>query len=157
MAVESTDVDAITFILASIACMNMLGGSMVAPLLPYIALKYHADPVSLAGMSSVFSMMAAIGGPIVGALSDRLGHKCVLLGCLVGSISAFCVLGLVDNIESLIIARAFHGFFFDATTGLCQAFVADLVHIDERADRLGKIMAALGLGIVMGPAIGGAI
>jgi MFS family permease len=127
---------------------------MVAPLLPFYVQR-HGGGAALAGMlGSLYALMQLVSGPILGPLSDRLGRRPVLLGCLLGTAAAYAILGLSDALAFVFLAVALDGLTGGNLT-TAQAYVADLTPETERARGIGRVGAAMGLGLMTGPALGG--
>lgn len=127
---------------------------MVAPLLPFFVLRYGGGAVLAGLLSSGYAAMQLISGPVLGPLSDRFGRRPVLVGCLVGTLAAYALLGWG---EALIFV--FMAVLLDGLTGgnltTAQAYVADITSGAERARGIGLVGAAMGLGMMTGPALGG--
>lgn len=64
--------------------------------------------------------------------------------------------GLAGSIRQLLLFRAAHG-FFAGTVSICQAIVADVAPAEERVGKMALIMAAYGVGVVLGPGLAGLI
>ncbi|MCI0518751.1 MAG: MFS transporter, partial [Chloroflexi bacterium] len=129
---------------------------MVAPLLPFYVQR-HGGGAALAGIvASLYALMQLFSGPVLGPLSDRLGRRPVLLGCLLGTAAAYAMLGLGDALAFVFLAVALDGLTGGNLT-TAQAYVADLTSESERARGIGMVGAAMGLGLMTGPALGGAL
>ena len=59
--------------------IDLLGFGIILPLLPFIAEKYLATPVTIGLLSGSYSLFQFIAGPILGRLSDRYGRKKLLI------------------------------------------------------------------------------
>ena len=97
--------------------------------------------------------------PILGELSDRYGRRPLLMVSIAGTVLANIVFGLgvmTANIPLLIISKLFDG-LTGGNISVVQAAVADISSNEQKAERFSKIGAAFGLGIALGPAIGGVL
>ena len=54
-----------------IVFMDLLGFGIIIPLLPLYAKEYHATPLEIGLLLSIYSACQFIASPILGALSDR--------------------------------------------------------------------------------------
>jgi MFS family permease len=92
--------------------------------------------------------------PHWGRLSDRIGRKPVLLICTALSASSMLMYALSTNIWGILASRILAG-LAAANVVVAQAYVADTSEEGERTAKQGRVSAALLLGLVAGPAIGG--
>ena len=87
-------------------------------------------------------------------MSDRLGRRPVLLLALLGfSIDSF-IMAWSPTLTWLFVARLVSG-VFGATYAAGYACIVDVSEPEERAKLFGYAGAALGLGFIFGPALGG--
>ncbi|MGH7539686.1 MAG: MFS transporter, partial [Gemmatimonadota bacterium] len=92
--------------------------------------------------------------PIWGRVSDRRGRRPLLLAGLFASAVSYLIFALADSLAVLLLSRVAAG-AAGGTISVAQAYVADSTEGGERAHGLGLIGAASGLGVMLGPAIGG--
>jgi len=157
-----------------IVFIDLLGFSLILPLLPYYAETYGATPTIVGLLVASYAAAQLIGAPLLGRLSDRIGRRPVLLISVIGTGVGFLLLGFADPIgrflAELIAPQAANAFvlgvlFFsrilDGLTGgnitVAQAYITDVTDDQNRAKGLGLIGAAFGLGFIIGPAVGGAL
>ncbi len=97
-----------------------------------------------------------MAGPYLGRLSDRYGRIPVLIVSQIGTAISFLLLGITNSVWMLFVAR-----IFDGITGgniiVAQAYITDITPREQRAQSLGYLFAAFGLGFVFGPALGGVL
>ncbi|NJM07683.1 GTP cyclohydrolase II [Candidatus Gracilibacteria bacterium] len=105
-------------------------------------------------ISALYALMQFIAAPTIGSLSDRFGRRPVLLLCLAGTACAYIVLGLADSLLLIALAVALDG-ITGGTNATAQAYIADVTTPEQRARGLGIVGAAFGLGLMLGPALGG--
>ncbi|RKZ10411.1 MFS transporter [bacterium] len=134
--------------------IDLLGFGIVIPLLPIYAQDHGASQLSLGLLFASFSLMQLIFAPLWGRLSDRIGRKPVLVGGLIGTAGSYVLFGMADTMTMLFVSRALAG-FFGANVATAQAWVADVTAPEDRAQGMGIIGAAFGLGFTFGPLIGG--
>lgn len=141
-----------------IAFMNTAGATIVMPVLPFITQRYVHDPAAVAVwvgiLASSYSLCALLAAPALGALSDRLGRKPVLVVSLLGSAVGFVIFGLGGALWVLLLARVIDG-LTGGNISTIFAYLADVTAPEERAKRFGLVGAIMGAGFMLGPALGG--
>ncbi len=140
-------------ILITTSFVDMIGFSIVFPLLPFYALKLHGNAFHVGLITAAFSAAQILSAPIWGRVSDRYGRRPALLIGLLASAAAYVVFGLADSILLLFLSRLIQG-AGGGTTGVAQAYVADTVKPSDRARALGWLSAATSAGVMLGPVIG---
>lgn len=141
--------------------IDLMGFGIVIPLLPIYAERLHATPFEAGALIAVYSLMQLVFAPLWGRLSDRVGRRPVLLVSLSGSAMSYLLLAAAwwfgdAALVMLFVARLLAG-LAGANISVAQAYIADVTSAAERARGMGIIGAAFGLGMVIGPAIGGAL
>jgi len=151
-------------LLAIAVIINVLGFSVVIPLVPYYIREALGSSVSsldpkigqIAGwLTAVYALMQFFFAPVWGRLSDKIGRKPILIGSLCGDVIFYTMFGLSHSLFWLFTARILAGIFSSATLAVAQAYAADVTPPDHRAVGLGMIGASFGVGFVFGPALGG--
>ncbi|HEY2825309.1 MAG TPA: MFS transporter, partial [Gemmatimonadales bacterium] len=137
----------------AIAWVDMLGSAMVFPLLPFYALKFHAQPAMVGWIIACFPIAQLASSPIWGRVSDRYGRRPALLIGLTASAIGYTVFAFANNVWMLLLCRLVQG-AGGGTTGVAQAYVGDSVEPNERAKALGWLSAATNAGVAIGPVIG---
>lgn len=132
--------------------VDVLGLTIILPLLHLYALAYNATPLQIGLVTAAFPLAQVIGVPVMGALSDRYGRKPLLLISQVTTFISFLMLAAAGSLEMIILSRLVDG-LFGANLATAQAAITDLTDDDTRAQGLGMTGAAFGLGFVIGPAI----
>lgn len=133
----------------------MLGFGIVLPILPFYVTHFGASGKELGMMMAIYSFMQFIFAPIWGRWSDRVGRKPVLLIGLAGFAFAFVLMGLAQDIVQLIAARALAGVLSSATLPAVYAYIGDTTSHADRGKGMGVLGAAMGLGMIFGPLLGG--
>ena len=135
--------------------IDVLGYSMILPLLPTIALKtFGATNFTIGLLIASNALFSFIFAPIWGKLSDRYGRKPILMISQAGTFAAFLVLGLSNSIEIVFYSRILDG-IFGGNIPVIRAYIMDITDEKTRSAEIGKITAAMAFGMVFGPAIGG--
>jgi multidrug resistance protein len=142
-------------VLMVVCFVDMMGLMLVAPLMPYYALRLDAPAWMVGPLIASFAVAQLISSPVWGKFSDRYGRRPALLVGLAASAIAYLVFGFADSLWLLFASRIVQG-LGGGTTGVAQAYVADTMAPAERAKALGWISAATSAGVVVGPIIGSA-
>ena len=157
--------------------VDLLGFGLILPLLPFYADAYGATPTIVGLLTASYAAAQLLGAPILGRLSDRYGRRPILLVSITGTLVGFLLLGLAEPFgkalagvagggavnlaleNSMILAILFISRILDGLTGgnisVAQAYISDVTDDKGRAQGLGLIGAAFGLGFILGPAAGG--
>src|SRR5690348_3752976 len=81
-------------VIVSIVLVDLLGFTIVMPLLPPFAEQYGFSATRIGLLLAAFPMCQLIAGPILGRLSDRYGRRPVLAVSQAGTALSFLILGL---------------------------------------------------------------
>jgi DHA1 family tetracycline resistance protein-like MFS transporter len=134
--------------------IDLLGFSLILPLLPYYAKTFQASEFVTGLLVAVYAAAQLIGAPILGRLSDRYGRRPLLLASIFGTFLGFLLLGFANTLWMLFAARVIDG-FTGGNLSIAQAYIADVTDAKDRSKGLGMIGAAFGLGFIIGPVTGG--
>lgn len=124
------------------------------PLLPFWAQRLGASPVGIGLIFTMYALAQFLFTPVLGSLSDRYGRRPVILVSLLVEALSLALSALAGALPLLLVAR-FIGGAGASNIGSAQAVVADVTPPQGRARGMGLIGAAIGLGFVVGPALGG--
>lgn len=133
----------------------MLGFGIVIPIMPFYVEQFGAGGSELGLMMAIFSIMQFIFSPIWGDLSDRFGRKPVMVAGVLGSAVSMLLFAVAPNFGWLIASRALGGLLSAATFPTAMAFISDSTSEKDRGGGMGVIGAAMGMGMILGPGIGG--
>lgn len=133
----------------------MLGFGMIIPILPFLVEKFGGSGIAMGMLMAIFSLMQFIFSPFWGDLSDRYGRKPLLILGTLGNGLTMIGFGLSTNLEMLYIFRALGGILSSATLPTAMAFISDSTDEHQRGGGMGVVGAAMGVGMVLGPGIGG--
>lgn len=137
-----------------IVFVDILGFTIMIPLLPFYAESLGASPFVVGMLSSIYGLCSLIAGPILGDLSDRYGRRIVLLTSQIGTCVGFIILALSNTLWVVFLSR-----FIDGVTAgnltVAQAYMSDVTEPQNRTKAMSLIGAAFGLGFILGPAISG--
>ncbi|MBR9988454.1 MAG: MFS transporter, partial [Gemmatimonadetes bacterium] len=134
--------------------VDMLGFGIVIPVLPFYALEMDATALEVTLLIASFSAMQMAATPIWGRVSDTHGRRPLIIAGLFASAVSYLIFGLANSLALLLLSRVAAG-AAGGTISVAHAYVADTTKAEERAHGMGLIGAAAGLGVMLGPAIGG--
>jgi MFS family permease len=134
--------------------IDLLGFGVAVPVLAFCAKQYGASGMTLGLILGSFSLMQFVFSPIWGRLSDRIGRRPVIVGSLLGNAVGFLVFAFASNVAMLFAARIITG-IAAASIPTAQAYIADSTDETNRAKGMAIIGMAFGLGLVLGPPLGG--
>ncbi|MBZ5631660.1 MAG: MFS transporter [Acidobacteriia bacterium] len=137
-----------------IVAVDVLGLTIMIPLLPFYAEKMGASPTEVGWLIGIYAACQLFSGPLLGRLSDHTGRKPLLLVSQAGTCTGFLITAFAPSLWILFVARAIDG----CTAGnlsLAQAYISDVTEPKDRAKSFGIIGIAFGLGFLIGPAISG--
>lgn len=142
-------------VLLIIQFLVMVGFGIVIPILPFFVTKLGGGALAVGIFMSAYSAMQFFFAPMWGRLSDRIGRRPVILIGLCGYGLTFIMFGMVNNLYLLIGLRALAGMVSSATLPTSMAYLADITEGVDRSKGMGMIGAAMGMGMIFGPALGG--
>jgi len=138
------------------AFVDMVGLTMIVPLLPFYATELGASATVVGLLVSAFSVAQLAVAPLWGNFSDRYGRRPAILAGLLLTGCAYVIFGFAGSVPVLLLSRLVQG-LGGGTIGVVQAYVADASSPEERTKSLGWLSAVTSLGAVAGPAFGSAM
>ncbi|MEI7498303.1 MAG: MFS transporter [Candidatus Falkowbacteria bacterium] len=134
--------------------VDVLGIGIVIPVMPYFVKEVGGSPVIITTLFAIFSLFSFFSAPILGALSDRIGRRPVLIISLASTALGWFVFGAAKTVVMLFAGRIIDG----AAAGnfpIAQSYMADLSKdAKQRTQNMGLMGAIFGIGFIIGPAIG---
>ena len=144
----------VLWLLAFVCLIDSIGFGIMIPLIYSYGKQFGLNKETLGLLTAAFSVAQFFATPVLGALSDKIGRKLLLIICLAGTCLSFLLFGLAGSLLMLFAARILDG-LTGGDISVAQAMVADISPSAERAKNFGILGSAFGLGYVVGPAIGG--
>ena len=141
-------------LLFGVVLLDLIGFGIVIPILPFMSPQLGADKMDVAFIIVSYAVCAGLCAPYWGRLSDRMGRKPVIMICLAGAAVSYVMLGFASQLWMIYVARGFAG-MMAGNFGVASAMMADITPPQNRARGMGMIGAAFGLGLVLGPLLGG--
>lgn len=139
----------------------MVGFSVMFPFLPlYVESLGASTGLSielLAGLAySAQALTMAIASPFWGTLADRYGRKLMVERSMYGGVVIMLLMAFVQSAEQLVILRTLQG-LVTGTIGAANALVAAAVPRRHTGYAMGLLQVGMGVGLAVGPLIGGAM
>ena len=142
------------FTVFMVVFIGLMGFSFLIPLLPFLALQFGADELTLGLLLSSYALAQLIGAPILGRLSDQYGRRPVLLVSTFGTFISLVMVAFAGDLRLLFLSRILDG-LTGGNISVAQAYITDVTDEKNRARGLGLLGAAFGLGFIIGPALSG--
>ncbi len=161
-----------TFPILLIVFTNILGAGVIIPILPLFAEgEFNGSILQITLLSTAYFGAQFLAAPWLGRLSDRYGRRPLLIISQAGTVVAFLLfifarplgaaidsmgmgLAISGGMIMLYIARILDGITGGNLT-IAQAYMSDITAQKDRAQGLGLVQAAFGMGFIFGPAFGG--
>lgn len=137
--------------------LDAVGIGLIFPILPALLSEVtHAGNVApyIGIMTALYAAVQFVFAPVLGALSDRIGRRPVLLISLAGAAINYLFLAFAGSLWLLFAGRAIAG-LTSANVSVATAYLTDITEEDERARRFGLMNAMFGIGFIVGPVLGG--
>ena len=154
---------AVPFILV-VLFLDTLGIGVVLPVLPRLIASFvHGDLADgsrwFGWFGAVYAAMQLFWAPLVGALSDRFGRRPpqILTSCSSARGSTTCSWPLRAEPGVALRRSRVRRYHRRASFSAATAYIVDVTPVEERSKALGLAGAALALGFICGPAIGGLV
>jgi MFS family permease len=137
-----------------VCAIDVLGFGVIVPLVPYVADRFGAAPWMITWILGSYSLCQLVAAPLWGRLSDRYGRRAILMTSMAGACVSYGILGFAPGLTWLLISRMLNGCMAGSISA-AMAYAADVSRPEHRARALGTVGAAIGLGFMIGPAVGG--
>ena len=144
------------YVIFLIIFTEVLGFSMVLPLVPFLGLSLGLTPIQIGLIISVFSFCQLFASPITGKLSDHFGRKPLFILSQISTFLGFIFLGFATTAILLIVARLIDGLLGSNMT-VSQAYISDITEPKHRTRVYGYSSGVFGAGLIFGPLIGGVL
>ena len=146
--------------------VNILGFSLMLPVLPFIVEDYGAPKYVYGILLSSYSLFQFLAAPYLGKMSDFKGRKPVLLISQAGTLACWgvyvlayfmpntSIFGYALPLYFIALARIVDG-ITGGNNSVTQAYVADITTQEEKSYVFGYLGGIVGLGLIIGPGVGG--
>ncbi|KAL2326214.1 hypothetical protein Fmac_025272 [Flemingia macrophylla] len=117
--------------------------------------KTEADISSYAGyVGSAFMLGRSLTSVLWGMIADRYGRKPVIILGIIAVVIFNTLFGLSTSLWMAVSMRFLLG-FFNGLLGPVKAYATELFREEHQATGLSTVSAAWGIGLIIGPAVGG--
>ena len=149
---------ALSFIFLT-ALIDSIGFGILMPVLPNLYMEITGEGLAQAAVYGgwllfAYAIMQFFFAPVLGNLSDAYGRKPVLIASMTALGINYLIMGFAGSLLVLFIGRLISG-IGAATFSTCNAYIADSIPAEERAQYFGLTGAAFGAGFIIGPVLGG--
>lgn len=128
---------------------------IVIPILPSYLESINQGGMAAGLMIAIFAAAQFLFSPIAGKWADQYGRRKMIIYGLLGLTISMFVFYASDLIWVLYISRVIGGIGAAMLVPAIFAYIADITTFDQRAKGTSLVSAAMSLGIVVGPGIGG--
>ena len=139
--------------------LDAVGIGLIFPILPRLLQEIARtdDIAPYVGLATaLYAAMQLVFAPVLGALSDRLGRRPVLLVSMAGASIDYVVMAFAPHLWLLLLGRAVAG-VTSANVAVATAYITDVSPEESRARRFGLFSAMMGIGFIVGPVLGGVL
>ena len=142
-------------IIISAVFIDVLGFGIVIPILPYYVTEFGVSPTVVTLLFATFSLFAFLSAPLLGALSDRIGRRPILILSVISTAVGWFIFASAQSVLMLFVGRIIDGMAAGNFT-IAQSAMADLAKDEkERTANIGIVSAVFGMGFLLGPVFGG--
>ena len=151
---------AFVFIFAALT-LDMLALGIISPVLPSLILQMQGGDAANAArwvglFGTLWAVMQFATMASVGALSDMIGRRPIMLLSMFGQAANYVIIALAPNLRWLLIGQIISG-VTSSSVPTAMAYVADVTPAHKRVAAFGALSAAFGLGFMIGPGLGGVL
>ena len=135
--------------------VSMLAATVVSTSLPVILADLGGNQSAFTWVVTATLLATTVSTPIWGKLADLFNRKLLMQLALILFVAATAIAGFSTTPEMLIVMRVFQGLGAGGLAALSQIVMADVVSPRERGRYAGLFGAAMAVGTVGGPLLGG--
>jgi MFS family permease len=137
--------------------VNRVGGFVLVFLAIYLTEARGLTAAQAGTVMAIYGLGAMAGGPLGGAVSDRVGRRPVLILSLIGGGASMLALGLVTRTVAIVPIALLTGILYEMYRPIVSAVVADVVPSEDRPRAYALIYWAVNIGASIAPLAGGLI
>ncbi len=145
----------IKYIISFTVLVDVLGIGIIIPVLPFYVKLFGLSPTGMTILFSVFSLCSLFSTPILGSLSDKYGRRIILAISLASTSLGWFVFAFAPSVLWLFVGRIIDG-LAAGNFSTAQGVLSDIAKDEkQRSQNFGLIGALFGIGLIIGPALGG--
>jgi MFS family permease len=134
--------------------IDMLGYTLLIPLLPAMAKQYGAHDWMIGMLLSIPAFCATLAAPVWGKFSDRAGRKFIILIAQVFTLAGYTMLALSHSLFWIYISRLISG-TGAGSLGAAESYIADVTEQRQRDRAYALYGAVFGSAFIVGPVAAG--
>ena len=135
--------------------IDVIGLGIIIPVLPIYVESFGISAFSVTLLFSAYSLFSFLSAPFLGALSDKIGRRPVMIISIASTSLGWFIFALSHSLPFLMLGRIIDG-LAAGNISTAQSSISDISKDSkERAGNLGIIGMIFGLGFIVGPFIGG--
>ena len=142
----------IIFVLAFLHDFTMY---MVEPTFAIYALSLGASMTIIAIMSSASDAIRLLTGIPIGNISDRKGRKPLVISWRITATITYFIYSISSNANHLILGKGLWGISSSLSQVSVRSYIADITHRSKLPIAMGIYTFSLGMGVILGPLVGG--
>lgn len=137
--------------------IDVIGIGIVIPILPFYVETFTSSDFVVTALFAVFALCSFLSAPVIGALSDRIGRRPMLIMSIFSTSIGWFVFASAPNLIVLFIGRIIDG-IMAGNFPIAQSYLADIAKDEkERTANLGLVGAVFGIAFILGPMLGGVL
>lgn len=129
---------------------DVLGYTLMIPLLPDLAAHYHANYFTAGTLISVPAFCSMFAAPVWGRISDRVGRKSIILISQGVTLAGYVMLALSGSLLWIFIARIISG-LGAGNISAAQSYIADVTKAHQRDQAYALYGTVFGFAFIAGP------
>lgn len=137
-----------------ITLMDIIGYTIMIPLLPAIAQRYGASDFLVGVLMTTTAVCSTLSAPMWGWLSDRFGRKRIVMTSQLFSLAGYVLIAIAPDFAMVFVSRAIAG-SGGGNLGVAESYIADVTEPEHRDTAFALYAGLFGLGFILGPVIGG--
>ena len=133
----------------------MIGFGIIFPILPFYLESFGGGGREMGFIVSIYAFLQFLFSPFFGTLSERYGRKPLLVIGILGMTIAHLLFAVATSLWLVYLARVLSGILSAATLPTGMAYISDSTSEEKRGSAMGWLSGGMGVGLVLGPGIGG--
>jgi DHA1 family tetracycline resistance protein-like MFS transporter len=135
--------------------IDIIGIGIIIPVIPFYVKSFGVSEITVTWLFAIYSFLSLFSTPFLGGLSDKIGRRPILLASLATTCVGWLIFAMAGNIWMLFLGRAIDG-LAAGNISTAQSYLVDISATPkERTANLGLIGMIFGLGLIIGPLLGG--